>query len=124
MRGDYFYHNPARGDYDGAIPWSLTGLTNGGTYNLTFFSRASNQHAYSSIDGFGLGTPDTEGDYNFTNVVATGTTITGLWDAPSGNHTWSGLQFEEVITSTPIPEPATTALLGLGGLALIFRRRK
>ena len=25
---------------------------------------------------------------------------------------------------TPVPEPSTTALLGLGGLALILRRRK
>lgn len=30
----------------------------------------------------------------------------------------------EVTTTAPVPEPSTTALLGLGGLALIFRRRK
>lgn len=30
----------------------------------------------------------------------------------------------EVVFTTAVPEPTTTALLGLGGLALIFRRRK
>ncbi|MGJ8656005.1 MAG: PEP-CTERM sorting domain-containing protein [Akkermansiaceae bacterium] len=29
-----------------------------------------------------------------------------------------------VLTVTPVPEPSSTALLGLGGLALIMRRRK
>ena len=31
---------------------------------------------------------------------------------------------EFAVTTAPVPEPTTTALLGLGGLALIFRRRK
>ncbi len=33
-------------------------------------------------------------------------------------------ELDAVGTATVVPEPTTTALLGLGGLALIFRRRK
>jgi hypothetical protein len=44
--------------------------------------------------------------------------VTDSVDPNSANGVLSGLQIEEV------PEPSTTALLGLGGLALIFRRRK
>ena len=33
-------------------------------------------------------------------------------------------EFDVLGTSTAVPEPTTTALLGLGGLALILRRRK
>ncbi|MEJ6780921.1 MAG: PEP-CTERM sorting domain-containing protein [Akkermansiaceae bacterium] len=44
--------------------------------------------------------------------------VTDSVDPDSANGVLSGLQIEEV------PEPSTTALLGLGGLALIFRRRK
>ena len=40
----------------------------------------------------------------------------------AGNHTGlTGVAFDNVTT---VPEPSTTALIGLGGLALILRRRK
>jgi hypothetical protein len=41
--------------------------------------------------------------------------------ATSGDHFSNGLQVRDLGV---IPEPSTTALLGLGGLALIFRRRR
>jgi hypothetical protein len=68
--------------------------------------------------------------------------------APSGTFTWTGKTLADIgldaLTTTPttvwtiteaggsgdtiqfalVPEPSTTALLGLGGLALILRRRK
>jgi hypothetical protein len=43
-------------------------------------------------------------------------------DKVSGDHgMWNGFQLVE---TGAIPEPSSTALLGLGGLALILRRRR
>ena len=51
----------------------------------------------------------------------TGSITFSVTDSSVGaNGVLSGLQIESVT----VPEPSTTALLGLGGLALIFRRRK
>ena len=36
----------------------------------------------------------------------------------------SALAIDDVLLTTTVPEPSSAALLGLGGLALIFRRRK
>ena len=41
-----------------------------------------------------------------------------------GNNSGRDANFHMDISSTAVPEPTITALLGLGGLALIFRRRK
>lgn len=117
LRGDYYWlDNPI-------VPWGLTGLTPNGTYNITFFEGSDPGGASSTVDGFGAGTADAEGDYDFIGVTADGTgKITGTWDGTDntvgGRQSYGGMQFELV------PEPSTAALLGLGGLALILRRRK
>jgi hypothetical protein len=54
-------------------------------------------------------TPGTSGDSSITDTVI----LTGA-DA-----TWAN-----ALSAATVPEPSTTALLGLGGLALILRRRK
>ncbi len=61
---------------------------------------------------------------NHGAIATSGTAITDriLWGATSsggqGSTTWNALSVDTV------PEPSSTALLGLGGLALILRRRK
>ena len=62
----------------------------------------------------------TPGDLGVIEFTANASTMYGLWEKlPSGNHSGIGaVQLES------IPEPSSTALLGLGGLALILRRRK
>jgi hypothetical protein len=66
--------------------------------------------------------------FNFTDLLdasgtnlTNGTTIQGIEIGQSG-----AADFYEVYANvaSPIPEPSTTALLGLGGLALIVRRRR
>ncbi|MEM1099822.1 MAG: PEP-CTERM sorting domain-containing protein [Planctomycetota bacterium] len=45
----------------------------------------------------------------------------------SGNqdqNVWSSQIFDITLTSAPIPEPGSLALVGMGGLALVARRRR
>jgi len=66
-----------------------------------------------------------------STVVYSTSTITGsviLEDLPANNtikYTAAGGDIGiKNVTFNPVPEPSSTALLGLGGLALILRRRK
>ena len=76
-----------------------------------------------SIDGDGAA-------YDWGNGAAAGDgTVTPLDDtAFSITHvsggSWNGNHFDFTVDVDAIPEPSSTALLGLGGLALIMRRRK
>ncbi len=127
---------------DGGASVTLTGLTIGDT--ITVYGTSDNGNAGRSMgwsldgsdvlatgtfgptlngngdyfDGFGTGSAD---EYTF---VATATTHT-LSDHSAGTGTvrspFAGI---EVVDFVPVPEPSSTALLGLGGLALILRRRK
>jgi len=45
-------------------------------------------------------------------------------DLPSGSADWSATALIDNVSVTAVPEPSSAALLGLGGLALILRRRK
>jgi hypothetical protein len=130
LREDFFYLT----DGWGPVEWELTGLTPGGTYDIILYGRYDPSYGgYRGADMSVNGSPiaqeagftdgdgyHAEGDWNAPGVVADGTgKITGVFAFGSEAHAeWGGIQFQEV------PEPTTTALLGLGGLALILRRRK
>jgi hypothetical protein len=130
LREDFFYLN----DGQGPANWELTGLTPNGIYDIICYGRYDpNYGGYRgggmSVNGGTVQTKDNgkdtdttinEGDWNFANVQADGAgKIYGsLSHIDDGFAEFGGIQFELV------PEPSTTALLGLGGLALILRRRK
>jgi len=60
---------------------------------------------------------------NSDNPLTTGRMLnTSLGEFTAGPDGISDLVFD--VDITPVPEPSSTALLGLGGLALILRRRK
>ena len=84
------------------------------------------------------GTPISGGVINlnenqsFTIVFPATVTYGGAMTAANQSVTGSQVQFVanadgqtiQSFTFNPVPEPSSTALLGLGGLALILRRRK
>jgi hypothetical protein len=82
---------------------TATGNPGSGNGPLTF-TEGDSHVLFSGLDG-------SSGSITFTIIDD---------DADGVNGVLSGLQLESVA----VPEPSTTALLGLGGLALILRRRK
>ena len=74
-------------------------------------------------------TPDAGTWYDFTTTILnTEVTFTDTarlrWDKVAASSSASNTAILDDIKIAAVPEPSTTALLGLGGLALILRRRK
>ncbi len=67
--------------------------------------------------------------YRNNDTTADGTFVIGNWTIPGAN-SLDGMDAAGINAAVPfgtfsiVPEPSSTALLGLGGLALILRRRK
>ena len=111
------------------LSWELTGLT-GSTYDIILFGQEGNGSPANPGDfsitghdaGNGIGNPvtlDAENDANFTNVIPTNGTISGVLELQPGAQfgAWSGLQFAAV------PEPSSALLVSLSGMLLLRRKR-
>jgi hypothetical protein len=102
-----------------ATPDSLSGGEPFGFGGSAFFSDGGtplNDPAYAPSGTF---------TWNGTTLAGIGlsaltTTPTTVWTITEAGGSGDTIQF----ALAPVPEPSTTALLGLGGLALILRRRK
>lgn len=129
LRSDVVYMT---GGTSGSLSWTLTGLEAGHVYDIILFGQdgPANPADFSIAGhnaGNGTGNPvtlDAENDGNFTNVVATGGTISGTFAFASGEaaSAWSGIQFEDV--TVPEPSTAVLALCGLVGCVATRRRRR
>ncbi len=116
--------------YDDANPLILTGLTIGNEYELQSFygdKRSEYFTDHMSVgDGFTV-------QKTSSGTVENGAWIIGTFTADdsiqifhsagdiSTDNLISGYQLRDI---SSVPEPSSTALIGLGGLALILRRRK
>ncbi|WP_435893859.1 PEP-CTERM sorting domain-containing protein [Oceaniferula spumae] len=105
----------------GALTWNFTNTAVTGSTQY-FFLMSTNTDAGNTADltpftnaATGLELEAPGGYADGTALVANNVHNTGLgWD----------LNFEANFNTEAVPEPSSAALIGLGGLALIFRRRK
>jgi hypothetical protein len=126
--GTWSFTNLAAGAYDVATTFRANGASSvRHTVNgAEFFVDQSTQPAVSAGPSFTTNYIGQRAhDYNFitldTVTVTEGGSITVTID---NSNTASLIAMDTVGITAAVPEPTTTALLGLGGLALILRRRK
>ena len=112
---EIFAVNGAPGATDGWTAFDTAGYVNGGTGVPT---------------GTSLGTFNADGGEASITLSAAnidpdsnGVAVFMIHDTDGGGLDGTGFEFNS-LTLTAIPEPSSTALLGLGGLALIARRRR
>lgn len=129
----------ANNDGNGTALFAFTGLESGATYNFSAIGgRNSNGEdgeiiILDSATRIGTGSVGARDNYALLN---NGTVLDFSVDATASGEIWfefrsgsgnngTGATINALsIEGAVVPEPSSTALLGLGGLALILRRRK
>ncbi len=98
------------------------------TMPLNFLEPDTLRVDFTNVTNFNLGTTINYEVFNNGSTVVSGDfTWGGLNENYLGlfsNWTDGGAEMDNFSVTTVVPEPSSTALLGLGGLALILRRRR
>ena len=97
----------------------------GRRFDATIDLTAADGNDSGAVLSDAIGGGDGNTYFTFTTVVDTTDPLADLSISIDSNSGSSGqFAFAGYTVTSPVPEPSTTALLGLGGLALILRRRK
>ena len=104
--------------------WELSGLKDGGTYNLVMFGDGSVPGGTTHTANGVSAVLDSEGDWNWAGIHADGSgNILGLFTDPSPTSGLVGFQIQQVI-NTPEPGTLLMAAIGLLGMTIVLRRRR
>jgi hypothetical protein len=143
--GQYATGNPTNSAADAFIDFDFTTATTIGGF--VFYQRDSGNDQVTDFDLIFSNNADFTAPVATLNFATTGTPDFTLVADPTGTPTRQEFEFVSSVNAryvkwevnasasiydgaaemefwAPVPEPSSAALLGLGGLALIFRRRK
>lgn len=114
----------------GALFASQTGSTNVGSagfmWRTMVVEKLGNNILWTVTDNNGLATPIAQVDASTVTLSGSNILLMSSDINSTSSSTQHGLTFAlfDNVTVTPVPEPATMAVLGLGAAALLRRRRK
>jgi hypothetical protein len=115
------------------IPWTITGLSPNAFYDMIWYNKrvspGENRAPNTGVTGFDAGNGvgaagplDADKDQNFVSVQADGTgTISGTWFLAGGLDDITAVSAVQITDG--VPEPGSLALMALGGLCVLRRRR-
>lgn len=114
----------------GALFSSQTGNTNVGCagfmWRTSVITKTGNNILWTITDNNGVAVPIAQVDASTVNLGGSNILLMSSDINATSSSTQHGLTFAlfDNVTVTPVPEPATMAVLGLGAAALLRRRRK
>lgn len=115
------YNTAPNYDYYTIIGWSASGP---GSEGATYSAFAANVSGDTLVAGGFWGQSGTA--YNYAGGGASGLPAVGLFSGSSATQLAGsgGLPSVDAVTLYAVPEPATLALAGMGGLSMLFLRRR
>jgi len=111
--------------------WTESDIANAGELQIAFFNSAVDTYSEDDLGNFGVGSTVIENYQGSWASFAAANSVTdanvgdflGSWGVDTvGNTTWG--VFDHNTSFVVVPEPQTFAMLGLGGLLVMRRRRR